>query len=441
MLTVLAALTAFWPRRARHRLPVRRARPARDALRGARGRARLRGRVPARRAAGAARARVPAARAPAPHRGRRGRGARRRDRGRRADRGARARRRRAVVGLRDVGALDRLVALDDVLAGTTTTARWTGRATAARCCASRPSRPPTGRPRASTSSTASAGSSRRRGTREAIENSAPDRPGDPPTASRSRSRSTCATCARARSSPPASRDAPDHAEPRRDPQRPARHLGLEPHAAPRRHLHGSTSTRRSRPSASCAPPAASTTATSTSYRIIELADRPGQNSGTPPGTPGAVVRFQQWDLRETPPEAYRPGFGTVEAEAAQRGPRARALRPVAGRGRCRSGSSAAPATRSTTSSRSRPTSAAASPTPRRRPPSRARSRASCSTRSPATASSTRARWRCCCGWAASPRASPPASPRAPMTARPRSTWCATSTPTRGSRRGSPTTAG
>ena len=48
------------------------------------------------------------------------------------------------------------------------------------------------------------------------------------------------------------------------------------------------------------------------YRTIELADQAGQNSGTPPGTPGAVVRFQQWDLRDAPPDAYRPGFGTVE---------------------------------------------------------------------------------------------------------------------------------
>jgi protein-glutamine gamma-glutamyltransferase len=47
------------------------------------------------------------------------------------------------------------------------------------------------------------------------------------------------------------------------------------------------------------------------YRRIELADLPGQNSGTPPGTPGAIVRFQQWDLRDTPPQAYRPGFGSV----------------------------------------------------------------------------------------------------------------------------------
>ena len=51
VLVVLAALLAFWPRRSAHRLPDRRARAARDALRRAGRRARLRGRVPARRAA------------------------------------------------------------------------------------------------------------------------------------------------------------------------------------------------------------------------------------------------------------------------------------------------------------------------------------------------------------------------------------------------------
>ena len=177
------------------------------------------------------------------------------------------------------------------------------------------------------------------------------------------------------------------------------------------------------------------------FRTIELAEPPGRSSGTPPGTPATIVRFPQWDERGVPPDAFRPGVRDGGAEAPRPRPRTRALRPVAHVGARRSGSSAAPATRSTTSSRSRPTSAAASPTPSRRPRSRARSRASCSTPSPATASSTRARWRCCCGWAASPRAWAPASPRAPTTARPRSTWCATSTPTPGSRRGSRSTAG
>ena len=63
----------------------------------------------------------------------------------RPGRRARPRHRRAVVRLRDVGALQRVLEVDVVHAGSTTTARWTGRATAASCCASRPSAPRTGR--------------------------------------------------------------------------------------------------------------------------------------------------------------------------------------------------------------------------------------------------------------------------------------------------------
>ena len=108
-------LLAARPRAAR--VPRRRARPARDALRGPRRGARLQRRVPPRRAADAARHRLPAARAAASPRGAgRGRaGARRRRR--RAHPRARARRRRAVVGLRDVGALDRRLEVHRVLVG------------------------------------------------------------------------------------------------------------------------------------------------------------------------------------------------------------------------------------------------------------------------------------------------------------------------------------
>jgi len=51
------------------------------------------------------------------------------------------------------------------------------------------------------------------------------------------------------------------------------------------------------------------------FREIELTDLPGQNSGTPPGTPAAFVVFPEWDSRGIPPEAYRPGFGTVPRRA------------------------------------------------------------------------------------------------------------------------------
>jgi transglutaminase-like putative cysteine protease len=50
----------------------------------------------------------------------------------------------------------------------------------------------------------------------------------------------------------------------------------------------------------------------TQYRAIEIAEPPGRSSGTPPGTPAAYVIFPEWDLRDTAPEAVRPGFGTVE---------------------------------------------------------------------------------------------------------------------------------
>ena len=66
---------------------------------------------------------------------------------------------------------------------------------------------------------------------------------------------------------------------------------------------------------------------------------------------------------------------------------------------------------------------------------------SCSTAGRATASTSPARWRCCCGWAASPRASPPGSAPAgtPSARTPGS--CATPTRTPGWRRGSTRSAG
>ena len=47
------------------------------------------------------------------------------------------------------------------------------------------------------------------------------------------------------------------------------------------------------------------------FRTIELAERAGRNSGTPPGTPAVIVRFPEWNLRGVGPAAYRPAFGTV----------------------------------------------------------------------------------------------------------------------------------
>ena len=77
------------------------------------------------------------------------------------------------------------------------------------------------------------------------------------------------------------------------------------------------------------------------------------------------------------------------------------------------------ARRSSSSRASRAIWLTASPTTSAHRSAATRSRASCSRTGAATASSSRARWRCCCAWAACPRASPPASPAAATTARPR----------------------
>ena len=174
------------------------------------------------------------------------------------------------------------------------------------------------------------------------------------------------------------------------------------------------------------------------YRRIELADQPGQNSGTPPGRPARSCASSSGTCARPRRRRTGPGSATVT-------PKPRDAERVLARSDLPAHVGALPApARGANDPLDYVNSVEAYLGARLHlhrgaaAPSRARSRASCSTRSPATASSTRARWRCCCGWAASPRAWPPASPPAPTTARPRSTSCATSTPTRGSRRGSPT---
>jgi transglutaminase-like putative cysteine protease len=60
------------------------------------------------------------------------------------------------------------------------------------------------------------------------------------------------------------------------------------------------------------------------YQTIELEDQPGQaSSGTPPGVPAVLLRFPDFYVRGVSPEAFRPAFGTVEPRP--RDPR-RALR-------------------------------------------------------------------------------------------------------------------
>ena len=161
------------------------------------------------------------------------------------------------------------------------------------------------------------------------------------------------------------------AEPRRDPQRPARHLGLEPHAAPRRHLHGGRSTRPSRPSASCAR--AGSVYDRDLRRVPHHRARRAAGpapSGTPPASPPRSSGSRS-GTSATPPGGV-PARASATWRRGRATPSACSSAPTAQAhvGARRSGSSAAPTTRSTTSSRSRPTSAAASPTPRRRPPSR-----------------------------------------------------------------------
>ena len=88
----------------------------------------------------------------------RGAGARRWRGARRLARGARARRRPPAGWTTRRSPQSLSPRRHAAIAGTTPTARWTGRATAARCCASRRRRARTGRPQNSTTSTACAGS-------------------------------------------------------------------------------------------------------------------------------------------------------------------------------------------------------------------------------------------------------------------------------------------
>ena len=233
-------------------------------------------------------------------------------------------------------------------------------------------------------------------------------------------------------------DAPKMPQPRRDPQRPERASGRRAARCAAATPTACRSTRRGRPSASWRPRARTTTATST------RSARSSSTTTAPPlaGRSRPRCDFPEWDDDAAAVAGQAPRSRPRAASSSSTASEALAdSQPAAHLGALAASSSAARTTRSSTSRRSRPTSAAASPTRSPRRPPRARSRASCSRPSRATASSTRARWRCCCGWPASRRAWRPASPRARSTARPRSTSCATSTRTPGSRRGSPTSAG
>ena len=144
-------------------------------------------------------------------------------------------------------------------------------------------------------------------------------------------------------------------------------------------------------------------------------------------TPDRIVAFPFWD-EPGEPLVYRRSGGPESAGAALRdSPYARTY-ALARRLRARS---ATPY--EYVRARASATSPRASPTPRPRRAAPCRSRPSSSATASATASSSPGPWRCCCAWAACPRASAPASRPEAWTGGARSTWCATSTRTRGSR--------
>ena len=241
-------------------------------------------------------------------------GGRRHARGRHGDRGAdrraRARRRHAVVGLRDVGAVDGRVEVDDVLVGS--------RLRPARLAPRRPRDAARegqagrvlegGEPRHLRRQALGPGRVRlARGGRQRAARRADRRS----SASRSGSRCRCATCARARSSPPAIPSCRRRCRTARrsPPARPA--SGRRAARCRGATATASTSTRRSRPSARSARRGASTTARSTST----ARSRSSTSRARTPARhqhPAALVIFPEWDLRNTAPTAIRPSFGTVE---------------------------------------------------------------------------------------------------------------------------------
>ena len=188
----------------------------------------------------------------------------------------------------------------------------------------------------------------------------------------SRSRSRCATCRRTRSSAPGSR--------RRSSARPATRSAAASSTRPARWAAATptppTSTRRCRPSASCARAGAGYEDWLRSYTSVlpprAAAGRERRHRRQPPGARARVLpvlghgrRARGGALRRAPRDG---GAG------ARAGPISR------GRGRSRRSCARGPRRRSSTSSASRPTSTTASPTPRRRRGPRPRSTASCSTR-------------------------------------------------------------
>ena len=224
-------------------------------------------------------------------------------------------------------------------------------------------------------------------------------------------------------------------------------------AAPRRLLHAPTCTSRARRSCSwpMRPRAASTSArrASASSRCRSSPSRSTRSAAAPPASSPAPSRpdhrgrgaLQGLGRRRIRPRRLsRPSSARTSTSTGSW-----SARSTSAPGRSPNSSRRAPSGRWTTSGPSTTTctgpSSATSSGPRRRPPASRRWTTSSTRRTRATASTTRARWRCCCGWAASRRASRPASRPAGSRRARRPGSCATPTLTRGSRCGSTSTAG
>ena len=244
--------------------------------------------------------------------------------------------------------------------GTTTTARSTGRATAARCCASRPSSPPTGRPRASTSSTASAGRSRR------VRHARGDRPRAPGRPGRPRALHAAHQGQRAQ---PAHAHVRDRRHPVDAPDMPNR--AAIPNGPPGIWVSSRTLRRGDTYTVDVYTPKPTERELRAAgayydrdfddYRTIELArPQPAPNSGAPPGPVPVEVHFPEWDLRAASrPTSSGRGVGDASDRARSTAEQVLARSDLrADVGALAAPRATAPTTRSTTSSRSRPTSAA-----------------------------------------------------------------------------------
>ena len=137
-------------------------------------------------------------------------------------------------------------------------------------------------------------------------------------------------------------DAPEMPRPRGDPQRAARHLRLEPHAAPRRHLHGQRLHAAADREASCARRAPTTTATSTTTCTIDVLDPSCGRTARRAGRPGrGRCALPGVGPRGVPPDVVRRDFGDGARSSTSTASRSSRAPTSSAPGRSRSGSGAA----------------------------------------------------------------------------------------------------